>query len=70
MLPKLDRPFRAADHEMWVLYGPLRPAHEAAHVFSRAGDVVYYCYYYYYYDDDDDDDDDDDHRAHEAAHAF
>ena len=55
---------------MWVLYGPLRPAHEAAHVFSRAGDVVYYCYYYYYHYDDDDDDDDDDHRAHEAAHAF
>ena len=31
-----DGPGLAA-HEMWALYGPLRPAHEAAYVFSWAG---------------------------------
>ena len=45
---------RAAAHDMCAVYGPLPPAHEAAHVFSRAGpdrgprDEVYYCYYYHY----------------------
>ena len=33
ILSKFDEPGRAAAHEMWALYGPLRPAHEAAHVF-------------------------------------
>ena len=64
---KFDGPGRAAAHEMWTLYGPLRPAHEAAHVFWRTGpdrcprDVVYdfYCYYC-----------DDVHRADEATHMF
>ena len=28
---------RAAAHEMWAAYEPLRFAHEAAHVFSWAG---------------------------------
>ena len=36
-LLKIGGPGRAAAHEMWALYGPLHPAHKAAHVFSRAG---------------------------------
>ena len=34
---KCDGPGRAAPHEMWAIHMPLRPAHEAAPVFSRAG---------------------------------
>ena len=66
ILSKFDGPGRAAAHEMWALYGPLRLAHEAAHVFGRVGpdrslpmrSGVLYCYYY------------DVHRAHESAHVF
>jgi len=45
---KWDGMGRAAAHEMWSLYGPLRPALEADHVFWQAGpdrcpwDPVYY----------------------------
>ena len=31
---KYDMPGRAAAHDMWALYGLLRPAYDAAHVFS------------------------------------
>ena len=31
IIAKFDGPGRAAAHEMWALYGPLRPAHEVAH---------------------------------------
>ena len=63
-LRKYDGPGRAVAHEMWALYGPLHPAHDAAHVFSWAGPGrgprcgVLYCYYYDIY------------PAHEAAHVF
>ena len=33
ILSKFDGPGRAAAREIWPLYGPLRPAHQAAHVF-------------------------------------
>ena len=65
IIQKIDGPGRGAVHDMWALYGPFRPAHEAAHVFSWAGPgrgpwyVVYCCYYYY-----------DVRPAHEAAQVF
>ena len=34
ILGNFDGPGRAAAHEMWALYGPLRPAHEAAYMFD------------------------------------
>ena len=62
---KLDRPGRAAAHDMWASHGQLCPAHEAVHVTSLAGPgrglwcVVNCCYY-----------GDDIHPAHETTHAF
>lgn len=44
---------RVAADEMWALYKPLCPAHEAAHVFEWAGPgrapryVVYCCCYFW-----------------------
>jgi len=40
IISKFDGPGWAAAHEMWALYGPHRPAHEAAHVFDGPAWIV------------------------------
>ena len=66
---RCDGPGRAAAHDMWALYGPLCPTHEAAHVFTvfygpartAAHEMWGITATTTYYDV---------HCAHEAAHVF